>query len=61
MNRAEDIYLTSDRREEVIYANIQNDFGGFYLARRDLEGAKIRYGQPRVVIQRLKEPMNASW
>jgi tetratricopeptide (TPR) repeat protein len=45
IQRAEAVYLNSNRRDEVIYANIENDFGGFYLAREDLEGAKMKFAR----------------
>lgn len=41
--RAEDTYAIARRQNEVILANIENDFGGFYLASNDLEGAKKKF------------------
>jgi tetratricopeptide (TPR) repeat protein len=41
--RAEDTYAIARSQDEVILANIENDFGGFYLARNDLESAKKKY------------------
>lgn len=43
MRRAENVYLNSGIRDPVIYANIENDFGGFHLARNDVHGAVARY------------------
>jgi tetratricopeptide (TPR) repeat protein len=54
MRRAEYIYLNADHKEGYVLANIENDFGGFYLARNDPVGAISRYNQAREYFEQPK-------